>query len=275
MTYPLAQPEWSKLRFTVHDGLTVLYRNLLKLKHSPGQVIAGLAFPLVAVVLFGYVFGSAIPIDNGANYREYLMPGLFVMSLTMSIAGTLTVIAKDNGLGVMDRFRSMPMSRSAVPFGQTTADLLVGATGVIVMSLCGLAFGWRAHHGFWMTLAGFGVLFLMNFAVSWVGVFLGSVIKREETASRVGPLLMPVTMISNVFVPTSGMPDWLAVIAEWNPISATVGALRVLFGNPGVPTGPDVAWPLANPVLASVGWSVLMLLVFAPLSVRNFNRAGL
>ncbi|PRX51141.1 ABC-2 type transport system permease protein [Prauserella shujinwangii] len=262
------------LRAGLADGLTVAGRNLLKLRHQPGQIVATFAFPLVSVVLFGYVFGSAIPIPGGGNYREYLMPGLFVMGTVFGLVGSLTVIAKDNGLGVMDRFRSMPMARSAVPFGQTASDLVVAAGSLAVMAGCGLLFGWRAHHGVGATLGAFGLLLLLQYAVSWVGVFLGSLVRNEETAARIAPLVMPVTMISNVFVPTEGMPTVLRVIADWNPVSAAAVACRELFGNPGLPTG-DLAWPIEHPVLATVGWSALLLVIFVPLAVRRFRTAGL
>ncbi|PXY28035.1 ABC transporter permease [Prauserella muralis] len=264
----------SGLRTGLSDGLAVMSRNLLKLKHQPGQIVATFAFPLVSVILFGYVFGSAIPIPGGGNYREYLMPGLFVMGTVFGVMGSLTVIAKDNGLGVMDRFRSMPMARSAVPFGQTAADLLVAAGSLVIMAACGLLFGWRAHNGVGATLGAFGLLLLLQYAVSWVGVFLGALAKNEETAARIGPLIFPVTMISNIFVPTDGMPAVLQAIADWNPVSAATVALRQLFGNPGLPTG-DLAWPLAHPVLATAGWSLLLLAIFVPLSVRRFRTAGL
>lgn len=264
----------STLRAGLSDGITVMVRNLLKLKHQPGQIAATFAFPLMSVVLFGYVFGSAIPIPGGGNYREYLMPGLFVMGTVFGIMGSLMVIAKDNGLGVMDRFRSMPMARSAVPFGQTAADLVVAAGSLLIMAGCGLVFGWRAHNGVGATLAAFGLLLLLQYAVSWVGVFLGSLAKNEETAARIGPLIMPLTMISNIFVPTEGMPTVLRVIADWNPVSAATVACRELFGNPGLPLG-DPAWPIAHPVLATVGWCVVLLAVFVPLSVRRFRTAGL
>lgn len=264
----------SPLRTGLSDGLAVMSRNLLKLKHQPGQIAATFAFPLVSVVLFGYVFGSAIPIPGGGNYREYLMPGLFVMGTVFGLMGSLTVIAKDNGLGVMDRYRSMPMARSAVPFGQTAADLIVAAGSLAVMALCGLLFGWRAHNGIGATLGAFGLLLLLQYAVSWVGVFLGSLAKNEETAARIGPLIMPVTMISNIFVPTDGMPAILQAIADWNPVSAATAACRELFGNPGLPAG-DLSWPIANPVLATAGWCVLLLVIFVPLSIRRFRTAGL
>lgn len=270
------EPERSsmaRLSPALADGITVMIRNLLKLKHQPGQIVATLAFPLVSVILFGYVFGSAIPIPGGGNYREYLMPGLFVMGTVFGVMGALTVIAKDNGLGVMDRFRSMPMARSAVPFGQTAADLIIAAGSLVTMAVSGLLFGWRTHNGIAATLAAFGLLLLLQYAVSWLGVFIGSFIKNEETAARLGPLMMPITMISNVFVPTEGMPLVLRVVADWNPVSAATVACRELFGNPGIPTG-DVAWPIAHPILATVGWSVLLLLVFVPLATHRFRMAG-
>lgn len=270
-TSPSAPGTW---RDAVADGMTIVARNLLKLRHQPGQIVATFAFPLVSVVLFGYVFGSAIPIPGGGNYREYLMPGLFVMSSVFGIMGSLMVIAKDNRLGVMDRYRSMPMSRVAVPFGQTGADLVVGAVSLVIMAGCGLFFGWRAHNGIAATLAGFGLVLLLLYAMSWVGVFLGSLAKNEETAARIGPLVMPMTMISNIFVPTDGMPAVLQTVADWNPVSAATAACRELFGNPGMPVA-DLAWPMRHPVVTTLGWCVVILAVFVPLAVRRFRTAGL
>lgn len=274
-TMDVASPQLgSRLRWGISDGLTVMRRNLLKLSHKPSTIVATFAFPLISVVLFGFVFGSAISIPGGGNYREYLMPGLFVMGTVMGVMGSLGVIAKDNGLGVMDRFRSMPMARSAVPVGQTLADLIVAAGSLAAMALCGLLFGWRAHNGIGATLGAFGLLLLLQYAVSWIGVYLGSMVKDEETANKISPLIMPITMISNVFVPTGGMPTVLQVIADWNPVSAAVTACRQLFGNPGIPAG-DLSWPMEHPILATIGWSVVILAIFVPLSVRKFKTAGL
>lgn len=267
-------PHGSRLRWGIVDALTVTRRNLLKLSHQPSTIVATFAFPLVAVVLFGFVFGSAIRVPGDVDYRAYLMPGLFVMGTVMSMMGSLGVIAKDNGLGVMDRFRSMPMARSAVPLGQTLFDLILAVGSLLVMALCGLAFGWRAHNGVGATLAAFGLLLLLQYAVSWIGVYLGSMVKNEETANKISPLIMPVTMISNVFVPTGGMPTALQLIANWNPVSAAVTACRQLFGNGSIPAA-DPSLPMRYPILTTVGWSVLILAIFVPLSVRKFKRAGL
>ncbi|HXV92427.1 MAG TPA: ABC transporter permease [Pseudonocardia sp.] len=261
----------SALAIGAADGWTVMVRNLLKLRHKPGQVVAELAVPVVMVLLFGYVFGSAIAIGDDGNYIEYLMPGLLVMGAVLAALGTLTSIAKDNGLGVMDRFRSMPMARWAVPFGQTAATFVLGIGGLVLMSAVGLAFGWRITGGVLPALAAFGLILLLSYAVSWLGAALGSFVGDEETAVRVMTLALPVVTISNVFVPTDGMPAALRVIADWNPISAAVGAVRELFGNPGAPTAP-AAWPLANPEIATVGWSLLLLLVCVPLAVRRFQK---
>ncbi|MGH3439158.1 MAG: ABC transporter permease, partial [Sciscionella sp.] len=212
----------SRLRWTLLDGWTLVRRNLTRLKHSPGEIIGTLLFPVIMIVIFGYIFGSAIPVPGGGNYREYLIPGLFAMSSTFAVMATLQRVAADNGKGVMDRYRSMPMARSAVPFGHTGADLIMHVIGMVIMVICGLAVGWRIHNGFGQAMAAFGLLVLFAYSLTWVGVFFGLITKNEETADRLAPLVMPFTMISNTFVPTGGMPAWLRTIADWNPVSAVV-----------------------------------------------------
>jgi ABC-2 type transport system permease protein len=256
------------------DGWTLTLRKLLQLRHQPGTLAAMLIGPMVFVVLFGFVFGSAIAIPGGGNYREYLLPGLFVMTTVPAISTAMVAIATDQGHGVIDRLRSMPASRAAVPLGQANSDGITGIFGLTVMLACGLAVGWRAHHGIGKTLAGIGLLLLFRYAMSWIGTFLGLVIPSVQMAAGLAPLTFVISMLSNSFVPTDGMPDWLRSICDWNPVSATVTACRSLFGNPGVP-GPDAAWPLAHPVTASLLWLALLLLIFVPLSVRRFARAGL
>ncbi|RZS44432.1 ABC-2 type transport system permease protein [Herbihabitans rhizosphaerae] len=254
------------------DGWTVMRRNLTHLRHSPGEMVGVLISPVIMIVIFGYIFGSAIPVPGGGNYREFLMPGLFAMGATAAVMVTIARVAADNGKGVMDRYRSMPMARSAVPFGHTGADLVVGAVGMAIMAIAGLIVGWRVHNGLWSTLAGFGVLLLFTYAFNWLGVLLGLLVRNEETADRLTPLFFPVTMLSNTFVPTEGMPSWLRTIAEWNPVSALVAACRQLFGNPGAPVS-DV-WPLTHPVAATILWSLLLLAVVVPLATHRYRIAG-
>ncbi|GAA4528303.1 ABC transporter permease [Amycolatopsis samaneae] len=255
------------------DSWTLVQRRLLQLKHQPGQLVAMLAFPAIMIVLFGFVFGSAISVPGGGNYREYLMPGLFVMTSMFSLSSSMVEVATDQGRGVMDRFRSMPTSRAAVLLGQTGSDAVTGLLGLAVMLVCGYACGWRAHDGLGPALAAVGVLVVFRSAMAWIGTCFGLLVRDEQVADQLAPLSMPFSMLSNAFVPTGGMPGWLRVVCDWNPISAAVAACRSLFGNPGVP-GPGAAWPLAHPVTATLLWSALLLAIFVPLAVRRFAGAG-
>jgi ABC-2 type transport system permease protein len=262
-----------RIRWSLADGATVVWRNLAQLKSQPGELVGAVLFPAIMIVLFGYVFGSAIKVPGGGNYREYLMPGLFAMTSLTSLMSTMMAVATDASKGVMDRFRSMPMARSAVPFGQAGADIIVGVVGMVILVGCGYAVGWRIHHGVLSALAAFGLLILLRYALSWAGVLFGLLVKNEETADQMLPLIFPLSMLSNSFVPTAGMPAWLRTISDWNPVSAAVAACRGLFGNPGVPTG-HVALPLRHPVASTLLWSVALLVIFVPLAVRRYRTAG-
>ncbi|SDL37830.1 ABC transporter permease [Nonomuraea jiangxiensis] len=270
----LAPPMGRRLRWTFADGLTLVGRELGRLRQEPGELVGALVFPAIMVVLFGYVFGSAIQVPDGGDYREYLMPGLFSMVTFTAVQGVMGRMAADSARGVMDRFRSMPMARLAVPFGQTGADSLVGLPLLAVMVGAGLLVGWQPHRGLIPAAGAFGLILLLRYALSWVGVYVGLVVKNEQIVAQVVvPLFLPFTMLSNSFVPTGGMPGWLRFLADWNPVSALTAASRELFGNPGAPSG-DVAWPLAHPVAAVLFWSAALLGVFVPLSLRAFTRRG-
>jgi ABC-2 type transport system permease protein len=262
-----------RLRWTFADGLTLVGRELGRLRQEPGELVAALIFPAIMVVLFGYVFGSAIQVPGGGDYREYLMPGLFSMVTFTAVMGVMARMAADASRGVMDRFRSMPMARLAVPFGQTGADSLVGLPLLALMVGTGLLVGWRPHRGLIPTAEAFLLMMLLRYALSWVGVYMGLVVRNEQLVNQLVPLFLPFTVVSNSFVPTGGMPGWLRLLADWNPVSAITAASRKLFGNPGAPSG-DVAWPLAHPVAAVLLWSAALLVVFVPLSVRTYKRWG-
>jgi ABC-2 type transport system permease protein len=266
---PLSLPQ--RLRWAATDCLTIVGRELNHLRRSPGVLIGALVFPALMVVMFGYVFGSAISVPGSGSYREYLMPGLFAMTTVTSVMITAVRVATDVSNGVMDRFRSMPIARLAVPFGMTGADILAGALAMTVMVGCGLVVGWRPHNGLGASLAAFGLLVLLRYATTWVGVFIGLAVRSEEAADQWVPIVFPVTMISNAFVPTGGMPLWLRTIADWNPVSVAVAATRQLFGNPGAALGHS-AWPLEHAVLASLLWSLLLLAIFVPLSVWRYQK---
>lgn len=250
------------------DGLAAAERLLLKLRHDPAAIVLTLGAPVVLVVIFGYIFGSAIAVPGGGDYRAYLVSGLFA-TIAANIVPSMVAAARDSTRGVVDRFRSLPITRSSVPFGQAAATAVYGLAGFLLMALCGLAVGWRIGRGAADAVAALGLLVAFQFAATWVGIYLGLLIGKEETAAQASILVFPVTMVSNVFVPTAGMPAWLRAIADWNPVSALAAASRQLLGNPAGPAG---AWPLAHPVAASLAWTALLLAVFVPLATARYAR---
>jgi ABC-2 type transport system permease protein len=262
-----------RFRWAIADSLTVTRRNLAHIRQVPEKLLDVTIQPVIFVLLFSYVFGSAIQVPGGGNYREFLLPGIFAQSITFLAITTAVGVANDMQKGIIDRFRSLPMARSAVLVGRTVADLTQSILGLFVMSLCGLVVGWRANEGLLNTLAGFGVLLLFGFAMTWLGTFIGIVVRTPETANTLGfVILFPVTFIANTFVPTQGMPTFLRTLADWNPLSATVAACRQLFGNAGAAYS-GTAWPLQHPIEASIGYSLLLLVIFIPLSIYRYRTA--
>ena len=261
----------------VRDSLVVAKRNLIRMLRIPEVVVFGLIQPIMFVVLFSYVFGGAIPVPGQHGnapvvYRNYLMAGIFAQTVTFATAGAGAGIADDMHKGLIDRFRSLPMTRGAVLTGRTLADLVQTALTVLVLSGVALIVGWRIHDGFPKALAAFGLLLLLGYAFSWIGALIGLLVRSPEAATSGGLIwLFPLTFISNAFVPTSGMPASLRTVADWNPFSATVQACRRLFGNPQGTISH--AWPMQHPVLASLLWSLLILVVFRTLAVRKYRSA--
>jgi ABC-2 type transport system permease protein len=259
----------------VRDSLVVAKRNLIRMTRIPEVIIFGLIQPIMFVVLFSYVFGGSMTVGgstNASNYREFLMAGIFAQTVTFATAGAGAGIADDMHKGVIDRFRSLPMTRGAVLTGRTLADLVQTALTVVVLAVVAVLVGWRIHHGIPKALAAFGLLLLLGYAFSWIGALIGLSVRTPEAATSGGLIwLFPVTFISIAFVDSSQMASWLQPVAEWNPFSATVQACRVLFGNPGVSTAD--AWPMQHPVIASILWSLAILLVFRTLAVRKYRSA--
>ncbi|MEE1782364.1 ABC transporter permease [Streptomyces sp. SP17BM10] len=255
----------------VTDTGTSMLRVLLNYRHSPGLLAASLGVPVIMVVVFGYVFGSAMRVPGGGDYREFLMPGLFAMVATNGIMPTMVGAARDVGRGVTDRLRSMPVSRTGLLLGQTLADLLVSIVVLALLAAVGLAAGWRVRHGFADAAGAFGLLLLFRFVMTWVGTCLGLAVGEEEAAGQLSVAVFPLAMITNAYVPTGGMPGWLRIVADWNPISAVVEASRSLFGNPSAPGG---AWPMQHAVLAALLWSAVLLVLCMPLAVRKFATHG-
>ncbi|WP_393056330.1 ABC transporter permease [Streptomyces sp. LN549] len=255
----------------VTDVLAVLGRHLQRIKAAPGVVILTQTMPITMLLFFGYVFGSALAVP-GQEYRAFLVPGLLAATAANGIMTGMFQSAQDCHRGVMDRLRTLPMSRTAVPFGQTAADLLTTAVGMIPLILVGLAVGWRIEGGPAAALGAFGLLLLFRFATSWVGCWLGLLIRNEEAAGQLGSATFILPLLSSAYIPTDNLPGWLRTLAEWNPISAAAAATRDLFGN-AVPAA-DAAWPVAHPVAGTLLWSALLLAVAVPLSVRRYSRGG-
>ncbi|MFJ2830927.1 ABC transporter permease [Streptomyces sp. NPDC087263] len=254
-----------------YDGTAILGRNLQRMKHSPGLLILTQTMPINMLLFFGYVFGSALA-TPGQAYRAFLVPGLLVATAANGIMTGMFQAAQDSHRGVMDRFRTLPMSRAAVPLGQAAADLVVTAVGMLPLMLVGLAVGWRIEGSALETVGAVGLLLLFRFAMTWVGILLGLASRSEEAAGQLGAATFMLPLLSNAYIPTDNLPGWLRTIAEWNPISAVATALRDLFGNAPVPT--DGAWPVAHPVAGSLAWCALLIAVFLPLAVRRYTHGG-
>ena len=255
------------------DGAVVAKRNLIKVKRVPDLIVFATLSPIMFVLLFAYVFGSAIEIP-GMNYREFLMAGIFAQTVVFGATITGTGLAEDMQKGIIDRFRSLPMARSAVLIGRTTSDLLNNVIVIVVMSVTGLLVGWRIHSSFLEALAGFGVMLLFAYSISWGMAVVGLAVRSPEVVNNASFIVIfPLTFIANTFVGTANLPGPLKAFAEWNPISAVTQAARELFGNtsPQFPA-PDV-WPLRHPVPASVLWSLVILAVFIPLAIRQYRKA--
>jgi len=256
------------------DGFVVAKRNLIKIKRVPDLLVFTTLQPIMFVLLFAYVFGGAINV-KGSNYREYLMAGIFAQTVVFGATITGAGLAEDIQKGIIDRFRSLPMSPTAVLFGRTLSDVLNNVLVVIVMSLTGLAIGWRIHTSLVEALAGFLLLLCFAYAFSWVMAMVGLMAPSPEVVNNAAFIVIfPLTFVANTFVPISTLAEGpLRTFAEWNPVSAVTEAARQLFGNipPGTPA-PD-SWALQHPATYTLLWSLAILVIFVPLSTRQFRRS--
>jgi len=261
----------STVRLGLSDSLVLARRRLSHVRQIPEKLIDVTVQPLMFVLLFAYVFGGAIAVPGG-NYHEYLMGGIFVQTLTFGVMGPATSMANDLTEGVLDRFRSLPISRSAVLVGHVLAELAAALLGVAVMTVAGLVVGWGIHTDVAHAAAGFGLLALIAFSMLWVGILLGTIVRSADAVTGIVFItIFPLTFVANAFVPTGSLPSVLQHVAEWNPVSAMAAAVRTLFGNPTA-TPADAAWPLQHPVVSSVLWCALILAVAAPLTIAAYRR---
>jgi ABC-2 type transport system permease protein len=256
------------------DGAVVAKRNLIKIRRVPEILIWTLMSPIMFVALFAYVFGSSIQIGGGVNYREYLIAGIFAQTVIFGSTFTGAGLAEDMTKGIIDRFRSLPMARSAVLIGRTGSDILYNSTSIVVMSITGLIVGWRIRTSPLEAIEGFLLLLVFSYAISWIMALVGLKVASVEMVSNVSFMfIFPLTFVSNAFVRSDFLPGPLQTFAEWNPVSSLAQAVREAFGNTGNLPQPD-AWSLDNPVAYTLIWIVIILAVFVPLSIRQYNRAA-
>ncbi len=256
------------------DGAVIAKRNIIKIIRVPEVLVFVLISPILFVLLFAYVFGSSINVPGG-SYREFLIAGIFAQTVVFGATFTGAGLADDMQKGIIDRFRSLPMSRSAVLVGRTASDIVYNFLSVMIMAGTGLLVGWRIRTSVVDALVGFGLLLLFAYAFSWVMAFVGLLVPSVEVINNASFIVIfPVTFIANTFVPAENLPTPLRVFAEWNPVSAVTQAARELFGN--IPAGapPPTVWPLRHPVAYTLVWIVVIIAVFAPLSVRQYRRAA-
>lgn len=231
------------LEMVASDGLTIAKRNMIKIKRVPDLLVFTTLSPIMFVLLFAYVFGSAIDVP-GVSYREFLIAGIFTQTVIFGSTWTGLGMVEDLQKGIIDRFRSLPMAPSAVLIGRTSTDVLINVLSLVVMSLTGLLVGWRINTSVGEALAGYLLLLLFAYALSWVMAVIGMWIRTPEVFNNASfMVIFPLSFIANTFVDPSSMPTVLRVIAEWNPISAVTQAVRELFGN----TNPMVPPPTCGP----------------------------
>jgi ABC transporter DrrB family efflux protein len=270
---PAAATRGTRLSWAVTDGVAVAKRNLLAYVRLPQLLVFSTIQPIMFVLLFRYVFGGAIPLPNGIPYVDYLMPGIFVQTVLFGATSTGIGLAQDSGTGLIERFRSLPMARSAVLTGRTGADVVRNILVVILMAVVGFAVGFRIHAGVAAFALSLVLVVLFGFAFCWIAAIVGLRASNPEAAqAALFPILFPLVFASSAFVPTDTMPTWLQAFADHQPVTIVVNAARALsLGDLAVGTSllPDST---ATYVLLSLAWIVGILAVFAPLAVRAYRR---
>ena len=250
------------LRYGISDTLVLARRSLLRIPRQPDLLVGFTVQPILFVLLFVYVFGGAIQ-TPGFDYVDYLMPGILVQSIAFGGFVTALGLSDDLKKGLMDRFRSLPMTRSALLTGRTLGDVVTNVVQLVVMIAVGLLVGFNFSSSVEEVVAGIVLLLMIGYAFSWVFAFIGLTASSPEAANAFGfIILFPLTFVSSAFVPVDSMPSWLQPIAEHNPFTAMVDATRALFL--GIPAG-DSVW------LAAM-WALVIIAVFAPLSAWRYRR---
>jgi ABC-2 type transport system permease protein len=263
---PRARPPLAR---EVRETLLLAGRSLRTIPRVPERLLDVTLQPIIFIVLFLYVFGSAIDVP-GMSYTDFLLPGIIAQQLAFSIIGTGAATATDMSEGVIDRFRSLPISRLAVLTGQVLGQFCEALLGVVVVATLGFALGWSPDMSAGDVLATIGIVLLTLFAATWAGVLLGMSFRSPDAVQGAGfSLMLPLTFMAGTFVPIAGMALVPRTIAEWDPISPLVAALRQL--TQGTPS-PGGSWPLEHPIAGTLIWAAVIIAVCVPLALRRFSR---
>jgi ABC transporter DrrB family efflux protein len=259
----------------VTDTLIITQRQLRLLTRVPEVLIFSTIQPVMFVLLFRYVFGGSIDTGQPGGYVQLLMPGIFVQTVAFTLAGTASGLAEDMKKGLIDRFRSLPISQSALVIGRTLGDSLLNIVVLAVMGIAGYIVGWRPSSGALSVAIGFLFLLFFGYALSWVGIYVGLSASDARVVQNVSFLVtFPLTFLSNAFAPTTGMPRALQYFAEWNPVSTMVAACRELFGLENQFGATAGSFPSENPLLTSFIYMLIIMAIFIPISVRKYKRAS-
>jgi len=257
-------PHRSKVQWAVIDALVVAKRNLIAMTRTPQVLVFSTIQPVIFVLMFRYVFGGAIRVP-GTRYIDFLMAGIFIQTVAFGSVQTGVGLAEDLQKGLIERFRSLSMARSAVLAGRTLADAVRNLFVIILMIIVGFLVGFHLHTNGIELVAAIGVMLLFGFAISWIMATIGLMTKNSEAAQAAAfPLMALLVFASNAFVPTASMPAPLRAYANHQPVSATVNAVRALV----------LGGPTTSRLLISIAWCLGIIAVFAPLAVARYRRAA-
>lgn len=261
-----------RLRWLLEDSWVLARRRFSHIRQIPEKLFDVTLQPLMFVLLFSYVFGGVIEVPGGGDYHEYLIGGILVQTLAFGMMGPGISMATDLGEGILDRFRSLPMSRPAFLFGHLTAELAATLLAVAIMVIAGLIVGWRINSDPLEALGCFALIVLLAVTMLWLGTLIGVIARTPDVVQGIAfVVIFPLTFVASTFVPVGGLPDGLRQVAEYNPVSCWAAAVRTLFGNPTA-TPADAAWPLQHPVVSSLLWCAAILAVVVPLTLRAYRK---
>ena len=256
------------------DTWVIARRGITHIRRQPEMLADATIQPIMFVLLFAFVFGGAIHVPGGGSYRSFLMGGIFAQTMTFGTFGVAIALAHDRTNGAIDRFYSLPINRAAVLAGHAVTSLIKSLIPIVLMSIAGLAVGWRIDGGFLDAVAAFGLMIVFSFAIIWIGVLLGSIVPTPEGVQGVAFIaIFPLTFVASTFVPVTTLPTGLRQFAEWNPVTALAGALRHLFNNPGGTAAAHSPWSITHPVLYSLIWAAGIVAICAPIAINRYQAS--